>query len=225
MKQHTINTFEDLHKIVQGYGRKQVMYRGEKDSSRTLVPKIARYKKFAELSDTELKKAEQTMLRLFKQTAWPFLSEAKVTEWEWLALAQHHGLPTRLLDWTRNPLVATYFAVEKEHNADSVVYAFHHNTFVNVEQKPNPYTYEENVGKFIPNHITPRITAQSGIFTIHKNPRKPLDSVDIDVLLIPQKLRKKLKRMLFQYGIHRAMLFPDLDGLAKHIEWLRTDLF
>ena len=55
----------------------------------------------------------ERMLHLFKQRSRPFLRELPANDFEWMFLAQHHGLPTRLLDWSTNALVALFFALER----------------------------------------------------------------------------------------------------------------
>lgn len=222
MTEVQINSFTDLHEAVEAIGDKVVIYRGVKDASYRLIPNVGRYPEFAGLAPAAMKKEEATMLRLFKERSWPFHKGEIGNDWELLALAQHHGLPTRLLDWSRNPLVAAYFAVEKEHDGDSLIYAYNHTTFINIEKHPDPFT-RTSIGKFIPNHITPRITAQAGLFTVHPDPREPLESPKIQRWRVANAARQSIKAVLYKYGIHRASLFPDLDGVAKHVEWLRTE--
>lgn len=217
MKETTIKSFTDIHEIVEGYSTKTVIYRGVKSQSFTLTPKIGRI--VAVISDK--KKNEIKVLDLFKERALPYLEYIPSSDWDWLAIGQHHGLPTRLLDWTRNPLVACYFAVEEACNDDSAIYAYHDPHHITIEEYPDPFAYVE-VGRFIPRHITPRITVQSALFTIHPDPYTPFNSEKILKIIIPNKIRLDLKRTLGNYGIDRASLFPGLDGLAKNIEWLRS---
>jgi len=217
LKDIQVNSFQDIHEFVEGYGMKTILYRGVKSQSFLLIPKVGRI--VSVITDKE--KNEIKILDLFKERALPYLDYIPNSDWDWLAIGQHHGLPTRLLDWTRNPLVACYFAVEEECSDDSAIYAYHNPEHISIADYPNPFVCN-NVGRFTPRHITPRITAQSALFTIHPNPYSPFDSDKIHKIIIPNKIRLDLKRTLGKYGIDRSSLFPGLDGLAKHIEWLRS---
>jgi hypothetical protein len=219
MKEQTINNFGELHEIIESFGTSGMVYRGVKSKSYELIPKLGRLTLPPSTKSPE--NNEKEILRIFKRRALPYLEFIPQTEWDWLALGQHHGLPTRLLDWTRNPLVACYFAVEEEISDDSAIYAYKTGTYLSIDKHPDPLKYAI-VGKFIPRHISSRITAQAGLFTIHPDPYTPFISDEIQKIIIPNKIRLELKRTLDRYEINKASLFPGLDGLAEYIQWLRS---
>lgn len=217
-----INSFPTLHEAVLSYGKMIVAYRGVRDESYLLIPKIGRVD-FLNKGRT-LEYEEEVILKRFRTHALPYLRVPCSNSWDWLALAQHHGLPTRLLDWTLNPLVAAYFAVAEDHSGDSAVYAYTFGQSIDLEVNPDPF-HLDVVGLFRPSHITERITAQAALFTIHPKPRESFDSDKIDKYVITNAFRRELKFILYRYGVTRASMFPGLDGLAGHIEWLRADQY
>jgi hypothetical protein len=98
-----------------------ILFRGQEEDW-DLLPKIGRY----EYSSNILEKEEQ-IFEEFKRLSYPYLnSNLNSNDWDLLALAQHYRLPTRLLDWTENPLAALWFAFnkEKQNNSDRVVWCF-----------------------------------------------------------------------------------------------------
>lgn len=89
-------------------------FRGQSDLDQTLVTSLARM-------GEESWRVEGAMLRAFRKYA-RFQTRGYDTVWDWLAVAQHHGLPTRLLDWTYSPLVAVHFATAEHPDCDGVVW-------------------------------------------------------------------------------------------------------
>jgi len=79
--------------------------------------------------------------------------------------------------------------------------------------------------RYIPRIVTPRLRAQRGLFTVHPKPReefKPEKEKNFTRIGIPYEARKQLKDSLFRHGINEEVLFPDLDGLARHAQWCQT---
>lgn len=107
---------EEVHKLEGEW-----IFRGVPNESYELQPRIGRStfpkwiaafpnpKNFAEplySADAEFKMFEE-----FQRAALPYLDFSPRSDLEWLAVAQHCGLPTRLLDWTQSPYVAAFFVV------------------------------------------------------------------------------------------------------------------
>lgn len=213
-----------------------VIYRGHADVDYKLIPKAGRFDPPPNSKRSKLN--ESLMLELFRRHSVGLTTNTPEDDWEFLTIAQHHGLATRLMDWTRSPLVAAYFAVahpnrsyeKKDKNSDcyilrepdSIIYAWRCQKMDLSKIPPATPLRITDVVRYVPRHITPRIKAQSGLFSAHPDPKAVLASPSLTQLIIPFGERAKIKKSLYRLGVHEGTVFPDLDGAARHIEWLQT---
>jgi FRG domain len=114
MTEFTVSDFSSLHKLLSKYlSREEWVFRGQSNAAWTLVPKVGRPPFCRRVMDNNL-------FREWKRRAVEYVGTPWVSDWDWLAVAQHHGLPTRLLDWKDNPLNAVYFALREPCDADEI---------------------------------------------------------------------------------------------------------
>ncbi len=186
---------------------------------------------------------EKVVLEIFDKRSAEFIDLRGLNKWDRMAIAQHHGLPTRLLDWTTNPLVGAYFASSSAPGyfdvvdaggktfralrdpvdvaARVVAFRVRSDVVIDPTREPDPFT-RDDIGFLLPRSITTRIVTQGGLFSYHPMPATawaaPLSRTK-DVFDIPGNMRDFFRRRLFYLGIDPQRIMGGLDGIGGRLAW------
>lgn len=185
------------------------IFRGQAAADWELTPALLRHGPFK-------KEVEDRLLQEFQQGARPFLEKPPQGRLQWMALAQHHGLPTRLLDWTESALVALFFALHEHEPLDRRRTTLHdapcvwmlnrnvlharvrlpkHIILLDAAERDWPSELlalvegeRDGIVVFTPAHITSRMPAQKAAFTLFGRQADLLEEQRTDRGLLTQLL-------------------------------------
>lgn len=217
---------------------KMFWFRGHSNAVYQLAPSALRYEK---LDQRERALSLVTDMKRFlgiKLDRPPALEDSL----GWMQVAQHHGLPTRLLDWTQNAAVALFFACCDAPDKDGLVVILNPielNQVVN-PKLPRIMDYERDAaiiqpyfqlggrinprGKrtiaLNPTWNTERIALQHGCFTLHGSRQFALDRTQASSLLYVPILREhkeSLMSELERVGIGEMFIFPEPEHVCSYL--------
>jgi len=193
-----------------------------------LRPKLARLTLKGEVTNIE-----KLILDKFRRASLPLAEFKPEDKWDLIALAQHHGLPTRLLDWSNSALAALWFAVKdppikiKDKKQDGIVWILKPEVS---DYRTDEYSPLSNkiTKVFRPRVVSRRISAQGGAFTVHKfnasgrviqlETHKQFSKKLIKII-VPENRFSKIRHRLNILGVNHSTIFPDIDGLCAHLQW------
>lgn len=236
VKDEAIDSVAALIQILATFERRHIAqwtYRGHSRKNYRLVPSLFRLQKEKEESFSDWCNLEEFLLDSFKREAVQFLRQVPEDHFDWLVLAQHHKLPTRLLDWTTNPLIATYFAVENNLGEDGDLWCMGYPSTNNCHSEGSRYSQrkvllDENFLLF-PKHLDNRVVNQSGCFTMHADEKPLNENAEMSELLafvrirIPCSQKRTILSQLYDLGIHASFIYPGLDTISERLKYELSD--
>ncbi len=223
MKYCTEKTIENISEYLSAVRERGhvVLYRGQAEDW-PLIPSIGRVN-IALLNG--LLEVEEDIVKQLKRYGYPYFKNDISDETDWILHAQHFGLPTRLLDFTQNPLKALYFAVEDSiSESDGVVWGL--DDFYDSE--PPILKDLDKVEFYTPSHINNRIIAQESVFAVFPLGRHDLEIVPLEErhvdhrfflkITIPSSSKPSIKEELGILGINKMSIYPGIDGVVEKIK-------
>jgi len=218
-----ISVIEALHR-----SDKPTLFRGQ-NCEGNLLPSIVRIDPEVDTGPVETK-----MLGELRRTGTMLLNSQGLDDWELLVVAQHYGLSTRLLDWSSNPLAALWFACTGKADGDGFIYGLQSKDEDMIGRGEKSPFKQARTRIYRPRLNNPRIVAQSGWFTVHRYSKKagafvPLEknaemSKSVFEIRIPVSAKHELLRSLDRNGMNSTVLFPDLEGLCRHLSWKHSPI-
>ncbi|MBK1830166.1 FRG domain-containing protein [Verrucomicrobiaceae bacterium R5-34] len=211
------------------------LFRGQ-SRSWTLRPGIDRMRKPIQNGDQYPIPRDRELLEEFKRLSWPLVDRPPEwdDDWSWLALAQHHGLPTRLLDWSTSSLIGLWFAIGEfqqeryppiERDKGPCVWMLRLNEGLWASRNNDPFNLSD-LRAYAPPTVTPRLHGQRGVFTasgirnnrgsienFERNVNNP-DSMFLEFVTIRPDCAQSMAEELRQQGIDESTIYPDLQGTS-----------
>lgn len=214
--QIVISQWEKLHEHLNKMGDTHWIFRGVPSPSHYPIPSIGREAIFGKYIPTQ----EERLFRIFKDRAVSLMTDPRLNDWDWLAYAQHLGMPTRLLDWSSNPLNALFFALEPHSDSDRILYCVKYSQFIH-EVDVNDISPLKILkeGRFTPPLLFERIRSQRGLFTIHPDPTKIFYRHGMKIFRFPHSITNHFRNRLFKYGVDYWHIYPDTYGLGQQLKW------
>jgi hypothetical protein len=217
-------------------------FRGHADSRWTLTPSALRY------PNARQRNAALNLLATFKRYAETTLPHAPAPreELKWVQIARHYGLPTRLLDWTRNAAVALYFACmcPPRADVDGAVFRFNpvdlnRNADLKNARILDAHSDARKIAKYLtlsgrtdargpstiainPAWNSERILRQQGAFTLHGSREFTLTAEQAPSLVcwrVPGARKQQLLRELERAGTNEMTIFPEPEHICRYLVW------
>lgn len=223
-----INEVSDILRFVKGYSElpSEIIYRGQ-NKDWDILPSLFRKSKGKNL------RIEHELLRRLKLRK-PILPSELEDSFDFLIFAQQHSMPTRLLDWTYNPLIALWFACnkkekKKDFSGDGIIYVMDSSSLEDARKTSIKYNESESVfashldnidqfRKLIPSPLFDRLVSQNGIFTVFPNTPK-VDELNIIKVMIPNGRKVPILKELGKLKINAYTIFRDFDSLCETLYW------
>ena len=161
-----------------------------------------------------------------------YLDGRALSDLELLALLRHHGAATRLVDATRNALVALWFCVSENPDTIGTLIGIHSDFLGGYEMEPEHRSYYEIMGDLIeldhpmtwePTAVSPRVAAQHSQFLYSAlstdatgSLRLPKNEGATFVIAVDSELKASAKEVLIDvFDIRDLTMFPDIDGFGR----------